>query len=79
VSDRLVFLEKHYLFRHGGLRLHPSELHLLLAIRGEPQATPRGWLRVSASPRAAVVSRFMKRLKGKGVIASTPIPRRRTR
>ena len=73
VSDRLVFLEKHYVFRHGGLRLHPSELHLLLAIRGEPQANATR-LAARLGITKGAVSQVMKRLKGKGVIAKHADP-----
>ncbi|MDE2185013.1 MAG: MarR family transcriptional regulator, partial [Alphaproteobacteria bacterium] len=63
VTNRLVFLEKRYVFRHGGLALHPSELHLLLAIRGEPEANATR-LAARLGVTKGAVSQVLKRLEG---------------
>ena len=68
VTNRLVFLEKHFVFCHGGLRLHPSELHVLLAIRREPDANATRLAGRLGITKGAV-SQVMKRLEEKGVIA----------
>ena len=73
VTDRLVFLEKHYVFRHGGLRLHPSELHFLLAIRSEPEANATR-LAARLGITKGAVSQVMKRLEDKDVIAKHADP-----
>ncbi len=67
VTNRLVFLEKRYVFRHGALRLHPSELHVLLAIRREPQANATLLAKRLGITKGAV-SQVMNRLVTKRVI-----------
>ncbi len=67
LANRLVFLEKRYVFAFGDLRLHPSELHVLLAIRREPRANATR-LGVLLGVTKGAVSQVLKRLEGKGVI-----------
>lgn len=73
VTNRLVFLEKRYVFRHGGLELHPSELHVLLAIQSEPEANATR-LAARLGVTKGAVSQVMKRLEGKGLIAKHADP-----
>ena len=76
LANRLVFLEKRYVFRHGGVSLHPSELHTLLAIRSEPDAnTTRLAARLTITKGAA--SQVMKRLEAKRVIVKRVDPKRK--
>jgi DNA-binding MarR family transcriptional regulator len=73
LTNQLVFLEKRYVFRHGELDLHPSELHLLLAIKDEPEANATklaGRLGVTKG----AVSQLLKKLEAKGVIEKTSDP-----
>lgn len=67
VVNRLVFLEKRFVFQWGALRLHPSELHVLLAIRREPEANATA-LAARLGVTKGAVSQVLKRLDGKGVI-----------
>lgn len=73
VTNRLVFLEKRYVFRHGGLSLHPSELHVLLAIRSEPEANATALARRLGITKGAI-SQAMKRLEAKRIIVKHSDP-----
>lgn len=66
--NRLVFLEKRFVFRHGQLRLHPSEIHVLLAVREEPQANATR-LASRLGVTKGAVSQVLKRLEAKAVVA----------
>jgi DNA-binding MarR family transcriptional regulator len=68
VANRLVFLEKHYVYRRGRLALHPSELHMLLAIRDEPKANATKLAGRLGITKGAV-SQVLKRLEAKKVIS----------
>lgn len=65
--NKLVFLEKRYVFRQGDLWLHPSELHVLLAVRSAPAANATR-LAARLGVTKGAVSQVLKRLEGKGVI-----------
>jgi DNA-binding MarR family transcriptional regulator len=67
VTNRLVFLEKRYAFHHGDLVLHPSEIHLLLAISREPMANATGLAGRLGITKGAV-SQILKKLEGKGIV-----------
>jgi len=73
LTNKLVFLEKRYVFRHGGLTLHPSELHLLLAVRDEPEANATKLAARLAVTKGAV-SQILKRLEDKGVVEKATDP-----
>ncbi|MHC1713505.1 MAG: MarR family winged helix-turn-helix transcriptional regulator [Solidesulfovibrio sp.] len=65
--NRLVFLEKRFVFKKGDLRLHPSELHVLLAIRREPESNATK-LAARLGITKGAVSQVLKRLETKNVI-----------
>lgn len=73
VTNRLVFLEKRYAFRHGELVLHPSEIHLLLAIRREPMANATGLAGRLGITKGAV-SQMLKKLESKGIVTKRVDP-----
>ncbi|HXP95573.1 MAG TPA: MarR family transcriptional regulator [Telmatospirillum sp.] len=67
VINRLIFLEKRFVFRQDGLSLHPSELHVLMAVRSEPESNATRLAERLGVTKGAV-SQVLKRLEGKGVI-----------
>lgn len=67
LTNKLVFLEKRYVHRYGDLRLHPSELHVLLAVRAAPDASATR-LAATLGVTKGAVSQVQKRLEHKGVI-----------
>jgi DNA-binding MarR family transcriptional regulator len=67
LANKLVFLEKRYVHIYGDLRLHPSELHVLLAVRAAPDANATQ-LAATLGVTKGAVSQVQKRLEGKGVI-----------
>ncbi|SBW11671.1 hypothetical protein KL86APRO_20267 [uncultured Alphaproteobacteria bacterium] len=71
--NRVVFLEKRYVFCYEDLRLHPSELHVLLAIHNEPEANATR-LAARLGVTKGAVSQALKRLEGKGVIIKSVDP-----
>jgi DNA-binding MarR family transcriptional regulator len=71
--NRFVFLEKRFVFEAEGLRLHPSELHVLLAIRKEPGANATR-LASRLGVTKGAISQVMKRLEAKGVIGKLVVP-----
>lgn len=71
--NRLIFLEKRYVFRSGELKLYPSELHVLLAVRQEPEMNATELARRLGVTKGAV-SQVMKRLEGKGVLGKRHDP-----
>jgi len=73
VVNRLVFLEKHFVFAWDDLRLHPSELHVLLAARSEPGANATR-LAARLGVTKGAVSQVTKRLSAKGVIGKRVDP-----
>jgi DNA-binding MarR family transcriptional regulator len=71
--NRLIFLEKRFVFEKGELRLHPSEIHVLLAIRRDPEANATRLAAILGVTKGAV-SQVLKRLAGKGVIGKRVDP-----
>lgn len=67
LANNLVFLEKRTVHHYGELRLHPSELHVLLAIRQVPTANATQ-LAAALGITKGAVSQVQKRLEAKGVI-----------
>ena len=67
LANKLVFLEKRCVHVYGDLRLHPSELHVLLAVRAAPDANATQ-LAATLGVTKGAVSQVQKRLEGKGVI-----------
>jgi DNA-binding MarR family transcriptional regulator len=67
VVNRLIFLEKRSVLQHGGVRLHPSEIHLMQAIRERPELSAGGMARMLGVSNGAV-SQTLARLERKGVI-----------
>ena len=75
VTNRLIFLEKRSVFRHEGLRLHPSEIHLMQVIAEHPDLNA-GEMAQKLGVSNGAVSQTLARLERKGVIkkAKDPIP-----
>lgn len=73
LANRLVFLEKRFVYSRGDLRLHPSELHGLLAIRQEPDANATR-LAARLGVTKGAVSQLLKRLEAKGVVGKRSDP-----
>jgi DNA-binding MarR family transcriptional regulator len=73
VLNRSMVLEKRSLVQHEGLRLYPSEIHLLQVIRegGDPSA---GEMAKRLGISNGAVSQTLKRLEKKGVIHKTKDP-----
>lgn len=71
--NKLVFLEKRYVFKHGGLELHPSELHVMMAICAEPQANATKLASMLGVTKGAA-SQTLKRLETKRMIVKRRDP-----
>jgi DNA-binding MarR family transcriptional regulator len=73
VLNRSMVLEKRSMVYHEGLRLYPSEIHLLQVIRegGDPSA---GEMAKRLGISNGAVSQTLKRLEKKGVIHKTKDP-----
>jgi DNA-binding MarR family transcriptional regulator len=73
VLNRSMVLEKRIMVQHEGLRLYPSEIHLLQVIRegGDPSA---GEMAKRLGISNGAVSQTLKRLEKKGVIYKTKDP-----
>jgi DNA-binding MarR family transcriptional regulator len=67
VINRLIFLEKRSVLRHGGLRLHPSEIHLMQVIREYPDSSA-GEMAQRLGVSNGAVSQTLARLERKRVI-----------
>jgi len=67
VVNRLIFLEKRSVLRHGELRLHPSEIHLMQVIAQEPDISA-GEMAQKLGVSNGAVSQTLARLERKGVI-----------
>jgi DNA-binding MarR family transcriptional regulator len=67
VINRLIFLEKRSVLRHGGLRLHPSEIHLMQIISEYPDLNA-GEMAQRLGVSNGAVSQTLSRLEKKGVI-----------
>jgi DNA-binding MarR family transcriptional regulator len=73
VTNRLIFLEKRSVFRHEGLRLHPSEIHLMQVIADHPDLNA-GQMAQKLGVSNGAVSQTLARLERKGVINKTKDP-----
>ncbi|MBI5843059.1 MAG: MarR family transcriptional regulator [Deltaproteobacteria bacterium] len=67
VANRLIFLEKKFIHRHGDLRLHPSEIHLMQVIENDPQMNA-GEMARALGVTTGAVSQTLSRLEKKGVV-----------
>jgi DNA-binding MarR family transcriptional regulator len=67
VINRLIFLEKRSVLRLGGLRLHPSEIHLMQVISEYPDSSA-GEMAQRLGVSNGAVSQTLARLEKKGVI-----------
>ena len=73
VTNRLIFLEKRSVFRHEGLRLHPSEIHLMQVIAEHPDLNA-GEMAQKLGVSNGAVSQTLARLERKGVIKKAKDP-----
>jgi DNA-binding MarR family transcriptional regulator len=73
VINRLIFLEKRAVFRHRGLRLHPSEIHLMQVIAEQPDLNA-GEMAQRLGVSNGAVSQTLARLERKGVIQKEKDP-----
>jgi DNA-binding MarR family transcriptional regulator len=73
VINRLIFLEKRSVFQLGGLKLHPSEIHLMLVIRRQPDLSA-GEMAQRLGVSNGAVSQTLARLVKKGVITKAKDP-----
>jgi len=73
VINRLIFFEKRSVLRHGGLRLHPSEIHLMQVINEYPDANA-GEMAQKLGVSNGAVSQTLARLERKGVIKKSKDP-----
>ena len=73
VINRLIFLEKRTVFRHEGLRLHPSEIHLMQVIAEHPDLNA-GEMAQKLGVSNGAVSQTLARLETKGVITKAKDP-----
>jgi DNA-binding MarR family transcriptional regulator len=73
VINRLIFLEKRTVFRHEGLRLHPSEIHLMQVIAEYPDLNA-GEMAQKLGVSNGAVSQTLARLEKKGVIKKVKDP-----
>ena len=73
VINRSIILEKRSIVHHEGLRLYPSEIHLLQVIREEADLSAGEMARKLGLTNGAV-SQTLNRLEKKGVIKKTKDP-----
>jgi len=73
VINRLIFLEKRTVLRHGILKLHPSEIHLMQVI-SECQDLSAGEMAQKLGISNGAVSQTLARLERKGVITKFKDP-----
>src|SRR5208283_1992850 len=73
VINRLIFLEKRTVLRHGGLKLHPSEIHLMQVISEYPDLSA-GEMAQKLGISNGAVSQTLARLERKGVITKFKDP-----
>lgn len=73
VTNRLIFLEKRSVFRYEGLRLHPSEIHLMQVIAEQPNLNA-GEMAQRLGVSNGAVSQTLARLERKGVIRKAKDP-----
>jgi DNA-binding MarR family transcriptional regulator len=73
VINRLIFLEKRSVLQQGGLRLHPSEIHLMQIIKEQPDLNA-GEMAQRLGVSNGAVSQTLARLENKGVITKAKDP-----
>lgn len=73
VINHLIFLEKRIVFQYRGLRLHPSEIHLMSVIHNRPDLNAGG-MASSLGVSNGAVSQTLGRLEKKGVISRLKDP-----
>lgn len=71
--NRLVFLEKKSVFAFAGVRLHPSEIHVLHAVLAEPEVNVTG-LAAALGVTLGAVSQTLTRLQAKGMVVKRAEP-----
>ena len=67
IANRLIFLEKKTIHQHGGLKLHPSEIHLMQVIAQDPGLNA-GQMAKALGVTTGAVSQTLSRLEKKGAI-----------
>jgi DNA-binding MarR family transcriptional regulator len=73
VINRLIFLEKRSVFQDQGLRLHPSEIHLMQLLREWPDLHAGGMAQ-NLGVSIGAVSQTLARLERKGVVKKSKDP-----
>lgn len=66
--NRMIFLGKRTVFKHGALHLYPSEIHLMQVIKEQPGVNAGAMARHLGVSNGAI-SQTLTRLEGKGVIS----------
>ena len=73
ISNKLIFLEKKSIVKHGGLKLYPSEIHLIDVIaKGQDINASKMAARLGVTKGA--VSQTLARLEKKGILNKTKDP-----
>jgi len=73
VINRLIFLEKRSVFKHGILRLYPSEIHLMQVLNETPDLNA-GKMAQRLGISNGAVSQTLARLERKKIIIKTKDP-----
>lgn len=76
VINRLIFLEKKTIFQHGGVKLHPSEIHLMQLIQAEDRINATQMAQRLGITKGAV-SQTLTRLEKKGILQKSKDPRQK--
>ncbi len=77
IINRLIFLEKRSVIQQEGVRLHPSEIHLMQVIKERPELNA-GEMAQQLAVSNGAVSQTLARLERKGVITKSRDPSLRT-
>ena len=73
ISNKLIFLEKKSIVKHGGLKLYPSEIHLIDVIaKGQDINASKMAARLGVTKGA--VSQTLTRLEKKGILNKSKDP-----
>jgi len=76
ISNKLIFLEKKSIVKHGGLKLYPSEIHLIdVIVKGQDINASKMAARLGVTKGA--VSQTLARLEKKGILYKTKDPQNR--
>ena len=76
VINRIIFMEKQQRFEFEGIKLYPSEIHLLLII-DEKYATNATKMAEQLGVTKGAVSQTLSRLEKKGVLIKTKDPQKK--